>query len=112
MEKNGQEFPACGYGEVNLDDISSDIVGEDKQKELIEKFDSESSTRNLTGLIGRAANLIAIAMALFHLYTSAFGLLDTLKHRAIHLSFLLVLGYLMYPASRKKRTNSPTVMDY
>jgi TRAP transporter 4TM/12TM fusion protein len=112
LGKSQQEFPTQEHREVDLAEIQSEVIGEEQQKELIEKFDTESATRELPGLIGKAVSLIAIAMAVFHLYTSAFGLLDTMKHRAIHLSFLLVLGYLMYPASRKKRSNKPTAMDY
>ena len=40
---------------------------------------------------------IALAMALFHLYTAMFGLLDALLQRGLHLLFALVLLILMNP---------------
>ena len=96
----------------SLDDIKDEVISEEKQKELIEKFDSESAVRPLPGLIGRITAGVAIAMASFHLYTSAFGLLDTLRHRAVHLGFVLVLGYLMYPARKKHHRETPSFLDY
>ena len=39
-------------------------------------------------------------MASFHLYTAAFGLLDAVLQRSIHLAFALVLLLLIYPHLR------------
>jgi len=50
--------------------------------------------------IKNMAMTIATAMALFHLYTGVFGTLSTLKQTSIHLTFILVLVYLLYPAKR------------
>lgn len=44
---------------------------------------------------------VCIALCGFQLYTTAFGLLEPLKHRSVHLAFILVLAYLLYPISRK-----------
>lgn len=44
-----------------------------------------------------AVFLIALAFALFHLYTGAFGLLEGIKQRVIHLGFALVLVFLSRP---------------
>lgn len=99
------------HGEITLGDIRNDLISEERQKELIKKFDSESSTRELQGIFQKVVAFLAIAMSAFHLYTSAFGLLDTMKHRAAHLAFILPLGYLMYNGRKKKRTNTPTVAD-
>ncbi len=46
---------------------------------------------------GNTIRAIALAMALFHLYTAAFGLMDALLQRGLHLLFALVLLLLMYP---------------
>lgn len=46
---------------------------------------------NISGLI----TIISILMGLFHLYTSFFGVFTALWQRSIHLSFGLVLTYLM-----------------
>ncbi len=64
----------------------------------------ESSTRDLKGLTAKIVFLIAVAMSLFHLYTAGFGVLLAHKQRAVHLMFVLVLGFLLYPASKKGRS--------
>jgi TRAP transporter 4TM/12TM fusion protein len=40
---------------------------------------------------------VALAMALFHLYTAMFGLMDALLQRGLHLMFALVLLMLLHP---------------
>lgn len=40
---------------------------------------------------------VALAMALFHLYTAMFGLMDALLQRGLHLLFALVLLMLLHP---------------
>lgn len=62
----------------------------------------QSSTRDLKGIAGRIVFAIAVAMSLFHLYTAGFGVLLAHKQRAVHLMFVLVIGFLLYPASKKK----------
>lgn len=45
---------------------------------------------------------LSIAMGLFHFYTAGFGILEPLKQRTIHLTFALVLAFLLYPAPSRK----------
>ena len=47
-------------------------------------------------------SVIAVAMALFHLYTAGFGRFPALQQRSIHLAFALILTFYLYPV-RKKR---------
>jgi len=47
------------------------------------------------------AVFIGVCMCLFHLYTGAFGTLEAMLQRSIHLAFVLVLVFLVYPASKK-----------
>ena len=61
----------------------------------------ESVTRDLKGLTAKIVFIIAVTMSLFHLYTAGFGVLLAHKQRAVHLMFVLVLGFLLYPASKK-----------
>ncbi|MFP4068047.1 MAG: TRAP transporter permease [Spirochaetaceae bacterium] len=71
----------------------------------------QSSTRDLKGIAGKIVFAIAVAMSLFHLYTAGFGVLLAHKQRAVHLMFVLVIGFLLYPASKKK-TGSASVPWY
>ena len=64
---------------------------------VLRKYDTESNTRNLSGLMALIVSAIAITFSLFQLYTSVFGVLDAHLQRAIHLSFGMALIFLMYP---------------
>jgi TRAP-type uncharacterized transport system fused permease subunit len=56
-----------------------------------------------SGVIRRSIFFIAVSMSLYHLYTALFGAPEALLHRATHLSFTLVLIFLVYPLSQRKR---------
>ena len=43
---------------------------------------------------------LCVAMSLFHLYTAGIGLLQTPVQRAVHVGFVLVLVFLLYPLKR------------
>jgi TRAP transporter 4TM/12TM fusion protein len=78
--------------------------GLDDVDEMLQKYDKEVSRgRRLTGMMSKAIFLAAIAMSAFHLYTSAFGVLLSTYQRAIHLAFVFVLGFVLYPASVKAK---------
>jgi len=70
-------------------------------EEVLAKYDRESDTRNLKGIMAKIVMAIAIAFSLFQLYTAIFGVLDAQLQRAVHLSFGLALIYLLYPTRRK-----------
>lgn len=72
----------------------------------IEDPDLKGSTRDLKGIVATIVFAVAVAMSLFHLYTAGFGVLLAHKQRAVHLMFVLVLGFLLYPASEKKAGSS------
>lgn len=60
----------------------------------------EAEARSLGGWLRRAAGLVAVAFALFHILTAApfFGAYPDLIQRSIHLGFAFVLCFLLYPA--------------
>ncbi|MDR1378299.1 MAG: TRAP transporter permease [Synergistaceae bacterium] len=77
-------------------------------EEIKRQYDSESRFRAPRGWVGMLVNIFAVAMSLFHLYTSAFGLLLEMRQRAIHLFFVLVLVFLLYPMnSKSSKTRIP-----
>ncbi len=77
--------------------------------ELMRKYDSEARYRVLSGHQAILISVLAVCMALFHLYTSGFGLLPIQMQGAVHLSFALSLTILLYPPSQKwgKKTSIP-----
>ncbi|MFC7062395.1 TRAP transporter permease [Halobacillus seohaensis] len=78
-----------------------------------EKHDSESTTRvNVAKPIALTISILAIALSLFHLYTSYAGSLVDIKQRSIHLYTLMTLGFLLYPFVRKTGNKGIPIYDY
>lgn len=70
-------------------------------QEILKKFDKESNFRTYGGFFAKVVAALAICFSAFQLYTAIFGVLDAMLQRSIHLSFGLVLIYLLYPTSKK-----------
>ncbi|MGE5703842.1 MAG: TRAP transporter permease [Clostridia bacterium] len=82
-------------------------------EKLLEEVDHESRFRKYVGPMAFAVAAVAIGMSIFQLYTSGFGLLESLRQRSMHLSFLLALVFLLYPANMKtSKRKMPTVIDF
>ncbi|WP_041459570.1 TRAP transporter permease [Aminobacterium colombiense] len=94
-EKTG----AAQNSEINLD-------------ELRRQFDTEARYRDLLGWQGILITAIAVAMSLFHFYTSGFGLLLAMKQGSLHLAFVLVLVFLLYPARETSRRDGIPLYDF
>ncbi|WP_051275793.1 TRAP transporter permease [Desulfovirgula thermocuniculi] len=69
-------------------------------EEILKKYDRESDYRELAGIAGKLVAAVAVTFSLFQLYTAAFGVLDAMLQRSIHLAFALCLIYLLYPARK------------
>jgi TRAP transporter 4TM/12TM fusion protein len=76
---------------------------ETEQQELLEKYDPDAKTRQLTGLFRKLVFFGLLAFSLFQLYTAIFGVLTAQLQRSIHLGFALALIFLLFPANRKKK---------
>jgi TRAP transporter 4TM/12TM fusion protein len=83
------------------------------EEELLKKYDSEFRTRDYIGVTAKVVTGILIIWSIFQLYTSSFGILEAIKMRAWHLGFLLILSFLIYPASKKSSASRrlPTIWD-
>jgi len=55
--------------------------------------------------------VISIVFVSYHLYTARFGMPETIKHRAIHVGFILILVWLYFPATNKSPRNRPSYLD-
>jgi len=67
--------------------------------------------RDLGPALRRLVSLLAIAYALFHVYTAGFGNLPSLMQRSTHVGFALVLAFLIYSA-RGRGGRGPSVIDW
>ena len=67
--------------------------------------------RSLQGPVGVAVSLWAAITILIHLYYAAFGFLEPLPQRALHLMLLVAPAFLLFPA-RRNGPGQPTVLDW
>jgi len=72
---------------------------------LIEQFDPESNFRRLAGVSAGIVSVLAVGLSGWHYYTAGFGLANEIAHRAIHLSVVLGLCFLVFP--RQQRMHGP-----
>ena len=67
--------------------------------------------RELTGIPAAAVKVIALGMAVFHLYTAGFGSFVALIQRSIHLMFAMTLVFLLFPAGKRSRKDGISIPD-
>lgn len=72
-----------------------------KAEALIKELDTEVRFRELTGFWARVVTWVGVVLSLFHIYTAGFGVLLEIKHRAIHLAFVMGLIFLTFPPLRR-----------
>lgn len=94
----------------NLTD--AEALSQEEQDKLLEKYDTESNTRNLTGIISTVVFLTLLAFSLFQIYTGIFGQYTAYVQRTVHLGFALTLIFLLFPARRGSTRNSVPWYDY
>lgn len=80
---------------------NNEILSEEQQQAVLEKYDPEAGTRKLKGFFGWIAFLGLLSFSLFQLYTGIFGQLTAQLQRSIHLGFALALIFLLFPARKK-----------
>ena len=68
--------------------------------------------RSLQGPTGWAVGGVALAAALFHLYTAGFGFLEPRQQRSVHLLLLLPIAFLVWPARSTSPKDRPSVPDW
>ncbi len=61
--------------------------------------------------MGWAVGIYAAAAACFHIWTAYAGALEPREMRAIHLMFLLPLGFALFPANERSPRHRPSVWD-
>jgi len=64
--------------------------------------ESLSVQRKLHALPAKVVYVVAIIMSLVHLWLNTFGVMPEIQRNALHFTFVLFLGFILYPLSRKK----------
>jgi len=67
--------------------------------------------RKLKGWQRIVVGSFAICISLFHLYTVLTGVMDPRLQRSVHLTFLLVICFALFPATKKSPKDKITLMD-
>ena len=87
-------------------------ISQAKAEEVLERIDKESSFRKYEGKWALLVSALAVLMSVYHLVTSSGKwVLPAMHHRSVHLTFLMALTFLLYPAFEKKR-KSPVPPDF
>ena len=83
--------------------VPQPVISEERLKEA-KKFieEEEGVTRRLSGSFDNFITIVAVGMSLYHLY-AAVGTVTTQILRGIHVSFVLFLGFLIFPPIKKYR---------
>jgi len=107
------------------------VVSDEKNREIIEEFESEAKTRTLTGWWSRFATSLSVATTLFALYYAAAGaeipftsivLVPTLSvfgetittkqiYEMLFLAAVLTLTFILYPAHRRFLKTVSPILD-
>jgi TRAP transporter 4TM/12TM fusion protein len=67
----------------------------------------DTGTNNSTRLSSISENIIygaGIFMSLFHIWVNAFGVMPEIQQNAVHFTFILFIGYLVYPIGSRKES--------
>lgn len=75
----------------------------EEQQAILEKYDPESATRKLTGLLAWIVFFGLLAFSLFQLYTAIVSVFTAQIQRSVHLGFALSLIFLLFPMTKSKK---------
>ncbi|TSI06021.1 TRAP transporter permease [Lysinibacillus sp. BW-2-10] len=89
-----------------------ETLSKEQQQALLEKYDAESNTRHLKGVMHWIVFAILLSFSLFQLYTAIFGQFTAPIQRTIHLGFALTAIFLLFPARRKGIKGKIQFYDY
>lgn len=79
---------------------------------LLADIDKESAYRRLSGSWHLIITVLLIAFSIFQLGTSILGTLPAQLQRMVHLGFVMLLGFWLYPATSKGDRNKMHPLDF
>ncbi|GAB1400159.1 hypothetical protein MASR1M66_16130 [Aminivibrio sp.] len=90
-----------------MSDIQENVLPPESEQidldEIVRKYDTEARYRKLSGLPAYLVTIIAVSMSLFHLYTSGFGLMQSIIQASVHLAFVLTLVFTLSLLSESRQ---------
>lgn len=88
------------------------MLSEEEQLEILQKYDPESNTRNVTGIFKKIVFFGLLAFSIFQLYTAIGTPFTAYIQRSIHLGFALSLIFILFPARKKSKRERNKVPFY
>ena len=79
--------------------------------DVLRSRDKESAFRKLTGAWLTLITFVSIIMVAYHMITARIGTPIIMKHRALHVGFILFLIWAYYPATKKSIKTKPSTLD-
>ncbi|MGE7023915.1 TRAP transporter permease [Solibacillus cecembensis] len=95
-----------------IDDNQFEQLSAEDQQALLEKYDIESNTRNVSGIMKKVIYVGLLLFSLFQVYTAIFGVFPAQIQRTVHLGFGLTFIFLLFPAVRKTKKDTIPFYDY
>lgn len=89
----------------SIDPLEEPELSAEQQAALLEQFDVESRTRQVTGIMAGVIFVVLISFSLFQIYTGVFGQFTAYIQRTVHLGFALSLIFFLFPAKRGTAKN-------
>ena len=83
----------------------------DEVQAIMEKYDRESVTRHLSGPAKWLVFILSLLFAAVQLYSAFTGRIAATQLRPLHLGFVMMLVFLIYPISKKARRNTLPIYD-
>ena len=91
-------------------------VSAEKGAEIMEKYEKESRTRKFQAdWLNKLVYVLCLFFTLYHLaYASGIRILQmvNIKHHAIHVGLVLMIGFLLYPAFKKSSRKKVVWYDW
>src|SRR5699024_8644265 len=109
---NGKDKDINKIKENQTTDTVTDVEDETKAKEMLEKYDRESTYRTHIGKWAWVVTFFGVSLTVFHIYSGYFGTLPSQKQGAVHLGTALGLIFLLYPAKKGWQHKQNTVPWY
>lgn len=105
VHMNGEKTKRNDELELETQTEEFKMLSEEEQLEILQKYDPESNTRDVTGIFKKIVFFGLLAFSIFQLYTAIGTPFTAYIQRSIHLGFALSLIFILFPARKKVREN-------
>src|SRR5699024_3594370 len=104
VQNHNEEVDEVEVESTNNEGESS--LSTEEQEELLKKYDADSNTRDVKGIVAGIVFVLMLAFSLFQIYTGIFGEYTAYIQRTVHLGFALSLVFFLFPINKKIRKSS------